>query len=356
LEGSLLVRRPLRIAAIAAASVLAAVPLGLSTTGTAAASTALTARIPSVPASAGALTKHAPHVFRGTDHTGTASPAAAGPGNNLVYGSGSGPGVISAQPSVYLVFWGSQWSQSDPLAAYLQSFMGGLYGSGDDWTTVSQQYCEGIASGAWTCPTSATHVGVPAGALVKGVWFDNASPAIPADTIVNPTTSRVGDQLAAEAVRAAAHFGNTTSAANTQAQYVIALPSHFFTAGFGAYYCAYHSAVSSNYGSVAYTNLPYMTDFGTTCGQNSVNSNGTYDGVSIVEGHEYMETITDMRPSTGWTDSGGAENGDKCAWISSGQGAMANLTLSTGRFAVQSTWSNAFNNGNGGCVLHSSAP
>jgi serine protease len=69
-----------------------------------------------------------------------------------------------------------------------------------------------------------------------------------------------------------------------------------------------------------------------------------------------METITDMRPSTGWTDTSGAENGDKCAWISSGQGAMANLTLSTGRFAVQSTWSNAFNNGNGGCVLHNSAP
>ena len=33
-------------------------------------------------------------------------------------------------------------------------------------------------------------------------------------------------------------------------------------------------------------------------------------------------------------------------------GAMANLTLSTGTFAVQSTWSNAFNGGNGGCVLH----
>ena len=99
-----------------------------------------------------------------------------------------------------------------------------------------------------------------------------------------------------------------------------------------------------------------MTDFGATCGQNAVNSNGTYDGVSIVEGHEFMETITDRRPSTGWTDTSGAENGDKCAWISSGQGAMADLTLSTGRFAVQSTWSNAFNSGNGGCVLHNSAP
>ena len=349
-------RRFVRIAAVSAVSALVAIPVSTLGGATASAGTSLTNRIPAVPASAGTLVKHAPHVFWSQDHAGAASPAAAGPGNNLVYGSGSGPGVVSAQPTVYLVFWGSQWSQSDPLAAYLQSFMNGLYGSGDDWTTVSQQYCEGIASGSWTCPTSATHVGVPSGALVKGVWFDNASPAVPVDTIVNPTTSRVGDQLAAEATRAAAHFGNTTAASNTQAQYVIALPSGFFTPGFGAYYCAYHTSVSSNYGSVAYTNLPYMTDFGATCGQNAVNSNGTYDGVSIVEGHEFMETITDMRPSTGWTDTSGAENGDKCAWISSGQGAMADLTLSTGRFAVQSTWSNAFNSGNGGCVLHNSAP
>jgi serine protease len=69
-----------------------------------------------------------------------------------------------------------------------------------------------------------------------------------------------------------------------------------------------------------------------------------------------MEEITDMRPSTGWLDTSGEENADKCAWISSGQGAMGNLTLSTGTFAVQSTWSNAFGGGSGGCVLHNSAP
>ena len=71
-----------------------------------------------------------------------------------------------------------------------------------------------------------------------------------------------------------------------------------------------------------------------------MNANGTYDGVSIVEGHEYMETITDMRPRDRLDRHRRPENGDKCAWISSGQGAMANLTLSTGTFAVQSTWSN----------------
>jgi serine protease len=317
--------------------------------------------MPVVPASAGTLTPHTPDYLWARGHapkgeaTGYAATAAS-PGNDLVYGGGTGSGNVATAPAVYLVFWGSQWSTSDPLASYLQRFMTGLYGAGDDWTTVSRQYCEGIAAGEVTCPTSAPHVGVPSGALVKGVWFDNASPALPISSGVLNVPSI--DQIGAEAVRAAAHFGNTTAGSNTQAQYVVALPSGFFTPGYGAYYCAYHSSVSSSYGSVAYTNLPYMTDLGSSCGQNSVNAGtaGTYDGVSIVEGHEFMESVTDLRPSTGWTDTSGSENGDKCAWISSGQGAMANLALPTGSFAVQSTWSNAFNSGNGGCVLHANNP
>ena len=119
--------------------------------------------------------------------------------------------------------------------------------------------------------------------------------------------------------------------------------------GFGTQYCAWHSATSSSYGNIAYTNLPYMTDAGRNCGAN-FNGLGPYAGITIVGGHEMAETITDQFPSSGWLDSSGAENGDKCAWISSGQGASADITLSTGTFAVQSLWSNAFNSGAGGCV------
>jgi serine protease len=99
--------------------------------------------------------------------------------------------------------------------------------------------------------------------------------------------------------------------------------------------------------------MPYVTDAGSGCGQNFVNagSAGTDDGFTIVNGHEYAETITDQYPAGGWTDSSGNENGDKCAWISSGQGASQNITLSTGTFAVQSTWANDFNKGAGGCEI-----
>jgi serine protease len=182
--------------------------------------------------------------------------------------------------------------------------------------------------------------GNPTG-IFAGIWADNGSPA--------PSHPRQS-QLASEAVRAAQHFLNTTAASNASAQYVIATATGNSSRGFGSQYCAYHSSTSSSVGTVAYTNLPYITDAGASCGAN-FNGLGAKAGITIVGGHEMGETITDQFPNGGWLDSGGAENGDKCAWITSGQGASANTTLTTGTFAVQSLWSNAFNGGAGGCVL-----
>src|SRR5262249_33800124 len=111
----------------------------------------------------------------------------------------------------------------------------------------------------------------------------------------------------------------------------------------GGVYCAWHSAADDGSGhTVSYTDLPYQSDMSFTCGGNAVNgdSRGALDGVSIVAGHEYAETVTDPVPSSGWVDDQGAENADKCAWLG-GDGGMQDITLSTGRFAIQGLWSNA---------------
>jgi serine protease len=124
-------------------------------------------------------------------------------------------------------------------------------------------------------------------------------------------------------------------------------PDNYQTQGF----CAWHDyngdstlsggAIASDVGDFSFTNLPYITDAGASCGQNFVNANGPLDGISIVEGHEYAETITDQNPAGGYTDITGEENGDKCAWITPGKGGGAfDLTTGTGSFAVQTTWAN----------------
>ncbi len=76
-----------------------------------------------------------------------------------------------------------------------------------------------------------------------------------------------------------------------------------------------------------------MTD-APNCYMNWVNSGsaGTYDGVTMVAGHEYAEPITDPFLDA-WLDQYGAENGDKCNVYGT------NLALSTGTFPVQATWS-----------------
>lgn len=258
----------------------------------------------------------------------------------LAYRGGlNGIGVETA-PKVYLVLWGSQWA-TDPSGQeqILEKFFNGVGGS--TWLASVTQYCQGVTSGTTNCNGAGTPAGNQPG-IFAGVWYDNALKA----------PSRPGQsQLAAEAVRAAQHFGNTNSALNASVQYVVATSHNNNMSGFGTQWCAWHSYTnSSSVGTVAYTNLPYMTDAGTSCGAN-FNGLGATAGITIVEGHELAETITDQFPSKGWLDSGGAENGDKCAWISSGQGASANITLSSGTFPVQSLFSNALNGNAGGCVI-----
>jgi hypothetical protein len=272
--------------------------------------------------------------------------AAALSSSTLAYGGGiDGIGVTSAAPRVYLVFYGSQWASGgggDPngVSAFMQALFTGIGTGGEQWSGTMTQYCDGasVPRGATSCNTATTpHVGYPARGALAGVWFDTTAPA-PASA----TTAQLGQ----EAVNAAAHFGNTTPAANRYAQYLILSPSGTHPDGFNtpsANFCGWHNYQPSPYGDLAYSNMPYVSDAGSSCGENFVNrgSQGLLDGFSMVSGHEYAETLTDQNPPGGWTNpETGEEAADECAFISSGQGAAANVSMATGAFAMQSIWSN----------------
>jgi hypothetical protein len=299
---------------------------------------------------------------------GAAQPAASI--SPMSFGGGvSGIGVTTGAPKVYVIFWGSQWGaqstnsagnltfsgDSSGMAPDYQAFMKGLGTGSETWSGVMTQYCEGVATGSTSCPTGNTsHVGYPTGGAFAGVWYDNSTSA-PSQATEN--------QLAQEAFNAAGHFGNSTATANRNAQYVVVSPHGTHPDGYNTLFsnwCAWHDYTSDpalgggpangSFG-VAFTNLPYIPDTGSSCGAN-FNNLGALAGVTIVGGHEYAETITDQFPAGGWTDSSGAENGDKCAWISTGsQGASQNITLTTGTFAVQSTYANDGNSGSGACEV-----
>lgn len=250
---------------------------------------------------------------------------------DLFLHSSQSTGAVMPTPVVYLVFWGSQWSNDpDSAANALQELFSNLYGAPDTWGTILDQYCEGLPYGTVTCGGGGIHVQHPISPVLQGVWFDGGSPA---------PSKASSSQIAGEAISAAAHFRNTTQAPNLDAQYVIASPSGTHPDGFPhGGFCAWHSSTSSAYGNIAYTNLPYVPDLGpTAC--TTIQSPRLIDGYESTETHEYAETVTDPFPSNGWL-KGGSEIGDLCV------NEDAHLTLNGLTFDVQGLWSNAA----GGCV------
>ncbi|HEU5271194.1 MAG TPA: putative Ig domain-containing protein [Jatrophihabitans sp.] len=301
-----------------------------------------------------------------------ASPQATTGPETLSYGGGiDGIGVQSGGKSkVYLVFYGSQWgTQStdangnakfsgdpDGGASVAQQMFKGIGTNNELWSADLTQWCDGagVSSGAVACPTNlpaSQYINYQSGGVLAGVWYDNSAASPSAAT---------GHQLGQEAVNAAAHFGNTTSAANRDAYYVILSPTGTNPDNYQGQYCAWHDyngdstltggAVSSPYGDVAFSNQPYNMDSGAGCGVGFVNSPGTLDGYTITLGHEWHEMMSDQNPAGGWTNNTGSsyngqENSDECAWLSPGTaGGAANISFgSFGTYPEQASWSNDTN-------------
>lgn len=316
---------------------------------------------------------NAKHFFWAPGQNPDATTVADSASNDLIYhGGNAGAGAIGVEqtPAVYLVWWGPQWAQgfttedtsgqmysSKTLQNYLKSFFQNVGGSG--WANIQTQYCAYALPGTTSCVGDGGFVTNPTQQL-KGVWTD-PSP-VPDDIIASGLAQNlVDDPIAAEAVRAAAHFGY-----NPQATYIILTPPTTIATG-QPVYCGYHTQTSTvdglgNTVRLQYAFIPWLNEnwpvLGNTgCGMHNVNAtsdafgNGIFDGYSIVTGHEYAEAVTDpdnfASVQDGWNDAQGNENGDKCAWI-----GTQNIPLGSHQFAVQPLWSNqAYDATGNGCVV-----
>jgi serine protease len=290
----------------------------------------------------------------------------------LSYGGGvGGVGVLSGQNKVYLIFYGTQWGtqstdangnltfsgDSAGAAVKAQMMFKGIGTGAELWQADLTQWCDGagVASGATSCPaTGASYVPYQQN-IFAGAWYDN--------TAASPSAA-TGTQLAQEAIKAAAHFGNTATGSNRYTYYVILSPhgtnpDNYQSPTQG--YCAWHDYTGDGYGvtapggDLAFSNQPYNIDVGSSCGVNFVNSGsaGTLDGYTMTLGHEWHEMMSDQFPAGGWTNHTGSsyngqENSDECAWIAAGQtGGAANVVMGNGTYTEQASWSND----TGGCSI-----
>ena len=281
----------------------------------------------------------------------------------LSYGGGvGGVGVMSGQNKVYIIFYGTQWGTSSTdangnlkftndaagAASAAQQMFKGIGTNGETWQNELTQWCNGAASGATACASGLQRIQRQSN-ILAGAWYDNG---------VTSPTAATGTQLAQEAIRAAAHFGNTATGSNRSTYYIILSPKGTNPDNYQGQYCAWHDYTGDGYGvtapggDLAFSNQPYNMDSGAGCGVNFVNSGtaGTLDGYTMTLGHEWHEMMSDQFPAGGWTnhDTGGTyagqENSDECAWIAAGStGGAANVAFSTGTFAEQASWSNDTN-------------
>jgi len=206
-------------------------------------------------------------------------------------------GPVLLKPKMYLIFWGFK-ANGDPnkvkplMVAYAKS--------------IGKSALNNVLTQYYSISGSTQQNIKNPGLQFAGAYSDNTN-AIPA----HPTDA----QVAAESLVGVAHFGY-----NANASYVVVTAHNHYSIGFATSWCAYHSATQYNGQLVSYTNLPYMADGGSSCGANIISppsngdETGADEGQTIVEGHEYAESVTDPNPPQGWYNNTYGEIGDICAW------------------------------------------
>lgn len=230
-------------------------------------------------------------------------------------------GAVETTPSVVLILWDFK-KDPDGVGSLLSTYLGNMGGSGHN--NIYTQYYQDIKGGS-----GLTYIGNPSSQLLAVVNYKKKAPTAPSASQMAEVAVKVADKL-----KLGTGIGTS---------YVVAAPYHHDPAGFLTQgWCAYHSTAVTRFGLISWTNLPYMPDGGVSCGARSAPSapsdeSATDEGVTVVEGHEQGESVTDPNPGLGWYDgANGQEIGDLCAWQN-----IQNDTFGSYSYTMQPMWSNA---------------
>jgi hypothetical protein len=226
-------------------------------------------------------------------------------------------GPVLTNPKAYLILWGyKRYGDPDKVANLLQEYLKVEGGSGHN--NIYTQYYQMIGG-------KTTYIANPRNQY-GGVW-DDEQDAVPR----NPTE----EQIAREALRGVAKFGYDSSGS-----YIVATPHGRNSKGFGTAWCSDHSDAHLNSEYVSYTNLPYIPDAGEACGADFISGpkdeRSVDEGVTIIEGNEYGDSVTDPVPGTGWVSYEGGEIGGACVWAD-----IENDPFRSKLFTMQPMYSNA---------------
>ncbi len=223
----------------------------------------------------------------------------------------NGGPVLKNSPNIYVIWYGS-WNQSNgsDTPAGQQIVRDFLYGlSGSPYLLINGTYYDGsgYVSG-YTGNYTETSVGYPYGSKLK-------------DSTITKIVS---------------NYMSSSGNKDTNALYYVLTSSDVAeTSGFCSRYCGWHTNGTIQGLDIKYSFVGNANRCLSACSAQSTGPNGNagVDGMVSVMAHELDEALTDPDPPTGWTDSSGSENGDKCAWTFGSaeyqvaNGAWANMSL-----------------------------
>ena len=241
-------------------------------------------------------------------------------------------GPLINTPTVYIVWYGN-WNQgngSDTPAGQqiVRDFVNAIGGS--PYFNINTSY----STGGFTITGGVLNGGETSDAYSRGTRLKDSDIL----TIVN--TKITSSQLPYDAN--GVYFVLTSTDVNEQS-------------GFCRLYCGWHTAATPSAGHVRYSFVGNANRCLSGCAAQTIspNSNPGVDGMISVIAHELEEATTDPDPRSGWVDSGGAENADKCAWTFGhaqyqvANGSWANMTLGSRNFLIQRNLDHNLNGPNG---------
>lgn len=231
-----------------------------------------------------------------------------------------GGGQLITQPTIYLIWYGN-WNQTN-----------GSDNAGGQ--QIIRDWANGIGSSAHyalNSSLSVTNYPISGNAVYGGEATDTGTSARLRDSDIQAIVSRTitGGKLPN----------------NPNGVYFVITSSNVTeTSGFCTQYCGWHtSATMSGIGKVRYSFVGNANRCLSACAAQTVSPNGNagVDGSVSVLTHELEEANTDADPRSGWTDSSGAENGDKCAWtfghslLQMASGAYYNMSFGGRNWLIQ---------------------
>jgi len=229
-------------------------------------------------------------------------------------------GALITTPTIYYIWYGN-WNQnngSDTPAGQqiLRDFANSIGGSGyyainTTYSVVGQTITGGVNFGGETTDTGS-----------RGTRLRDADIL----TIVNSAISSGRLPYDSQGV----YFVLTSSNVNE-------------SSGFCTKYCGWHTAGNASAGHVRYAFIGNANRCLNACAAQTVGPNGNagVDGMVSIIAHELEEAASDADPRSGWADSVGSENADKCAWtfgqnqVTLPSGAVYNITLGSRHFLIQ---------------------